>query len=62
VVYDVKRYMCHKVRLVAGGDMDEVPEDITASVSSLHGMQILILVAELNGTHLCAGDIGKVYL
>jgi len=35
VVYDVKRYMCHKVRLVAGGDMDEVPEDITASVSSL---------------------------
>ena len=39
VVYDVKHYMCHKVRLVAGGDMDEVPKDITASVSSLHGMQ-----------------------
>ncbi|MEL6802173.1 MAG: hypothetical protein AAFO91_00130, partial [Bacteroidota bacterium] len=62
-VFDVKHDLRHKARLVAGGHMTTVPKDTTySSVATLRSMRLVMLIAELNGMELNAGDVGNAYL
>ena len=62
-VFDVKHDLRHKARLVAGGHMTTVSKDTTySSVATLRSMRLVMLIAELNGMELNAGDVGNAYL
>ena len=62
-VFDCKQDMRRKARLVAGGHKTPDPEDpVYSSVAALRSLRIVILLAELNGLKIMAGDIGYAYL
>ena len=61
-VYTVKHDLRHKARLVAGGHMTPESNEAYSSVISLKSMRIAILVGEINGLKICAGDVGNAYL
>jgi Reverse transcriptase (RNA-dependent DNA polymerase) len=63
LVYDVKHDGRHKARLVADGNLTDIPLDSEYSgVVSLQGFQLILFSAELNGLQLWAPDIGNAYL
>jgi Reverse transcriptase (RNA-dependent DNA polymerase) len=63
MIYDVKHDGLHKARLVAGGHMTEVnTESVYYGVVSLHGIQLVIFLAELNHLELWGADVGNTYL
>lgn len=63
LIYDVKHDGRHKARLVADGHLTDVPDDsVYLSVVSLHGLCILLFLAELNGLKVWGTDIGNAYL
>ena len=62
-VYAVKHDLRHKARLVGNGSMTvALSEDAYSSVVSLKGMRMCVLLAELNGLKIMAGDVGNAYL
>ena len=63
LIYDVKHDGWHKARLVADGHLTDIPDDsVYSSVVSLHGLRILLFLAELNGLTVWGTDIGNAYL
>jgi hypothetical protein len=49
--------------MVANGHLTDIPlESVYSGVISLHGLQIVTFLAELNGLDLWATDIGDAYL
>jgi hypothetical protein len=62
-VFDCKQDLRHKARLVAGGHMTAPPRDsVYSGIVSLRSMQIVALLAELNGIEMQAADVGNAYL
>ena len=62
-VYDAKATGKRKGRLVARGDLTQVPaESVYAGVVSLRSMRLVVFLAELNGLKLWGADIGNAYL
>ena len=62
-VFDVKQDLRHRARLVALGNLTEVPKDSTYSgVVSLRSLRMCILIAELNDLKVQAADISSAYL
>ena len=62
-VYDVKHDGRHKARFVAGGHRTDTPVDsVYSSVTSLEGIRIITLIAELNDLSLWSTDVGNAYL
>ncbi len=62
-VFAVKHDLRRKARLVAGGHMTTAPNDEAySSVVTIKGMRICILLAEINGLKIMAGDVGNAYL
>src|SRR5687767_2171592 len=63
LVFDVKHDSRHKARLVADGHLTDIPVDsIYFGVVSLHGLRLIIFLAELNKLNLWSMDIGNAYL
>jgi Reverse transcriptase (RNA-dependent DNA polymerase) len=63
LVYDVKHDGRHKARMVADGHLKTVPVDsVYSGLVSLHGIRMLVFLAELNGLQTWSTDIGNVYL
>ena len=63
MVYAVKHDLRHKARLCARGDMTEPDkEQAYSGVVQLKSLRIALLIGELNGLKLCAGDISNAYL
>ena len=63
LVYAVKHDGCHKACLVADGHLTDVPiETVYSGIVSLHGIQLMIFLAELNSMKTWATDIGNAYL
>ena len=63
LVYAVKHDGRHKARLVAGGHLTDTPIDsVYSSVVSLHGIQLLTFLGELNNSKVWATDIRNAYL
>ena len=63
LIYDVKHDGRHKARLVADGHLTDIPVDsVYSGVVTLRGLRLLIFLAELNGLHTWATDIGNAYL
>ena len=62
-VFDVKHDGRHKARLVADGQLLDIPlESVYSGVVSLQGFRLVLFLAELNGLELWATDIGNAYL
>ena len=62
-MFDVKQDLRHRARLVALGNLTEVPKDSTYSgVVSLRSLRMCILIAELNDLKVQAADISSAYL
>ena len=62
-VYAVKHDLRHKARLVAGGHLTDPPKDsVYSGVVSLKSLRLALLIGELNGLQVMAGDIGNAYL
>jgi len=62
LVFDMKHDGWHKSRLVADGHLTDVPLDsIYSGVVLLHGMYLLVFLAELNDLDVWATDIGNAY-
>jgi hypothetical protein len=62
-VFDVKNDLRHRARLVALGNLTEVPKDSSYSgVVSLRSLRMCILIAELNDLKVQAADISSAYL
>ena len=62
-VFACKHDLRHKARLVANGSMTEAQsEDAYLSVVLLKGLRMCVLIAELNGLKIMAGDVGNAYL
>jgi hypothetical protein len=63
LIFTVKHDGRHKSRLVADGDLTNVPIDsVYFGVVSLRGLRLLMFLAELNGFETWATDIGNAYL
>ena len=63
MVYDVKHDLKRKARLVADGNLTQVPIDsVYSSVVSLRGLRLTIFLAELNQLELWCTDVGNAYL
>ena len=63
LIYDVKHDSRHKARLVADGQLTDIPDDsVYSSVVSLRGLQILLFLAELNGLEVWRTNIWITYL
>ena len=63
LIYDIKHDGRHKARLVADGHLTDIPVDsVYSGVVTLRGLRLLIFLAELNGLHTWATDIGNAYL
>lgn len=63
MVYDVKHDLRRKARLVADGNLTQVPVDsVYSSVVSLRGLRLTIFLAELNQLELWCTDVGNAYL
>ena len=53
----------HKSRMIADGDLIDVPLDsVYSGVVSLRGLRLVVFLAELNGLETDATDIGNAYL
>ena len=62
-VYDVKHDGRHRARLVADGNLTEIPlESVYSGVVSLRGFRLALFLAELNGMEAWATDISSAYL
>jgi hypothetical protein len=63
LVFDVKHDGRHKARLVADGQLTEIPlEPVYSGVVSLKGFRLTVFLAELNHLQLWATDVGNAYL
>ena len=63
IVFDVKQSLEWIARVVARGDMTDLPhEALYSGVASLQRLCIVCLFAELNGLKLTGGDIRNTYL
>ena len=63
MVYDVKHDGRHRARLVANGQLTDIPIDsVYSGVVSLRGFRMLLFLAELNGLPIWATDIASAYL
>jgi hypothetical protein len=63
LIFAVKQNGRHKSRVVADGHLTDVPIDsVYSGVVSLHGLRLLVFLAELNGLQTWATDIGNAYL
>ena len=63
IVFDVKRPLKQKARIVAHGDVTDPPREAAYSgVASLQSLRIVCLLTELNGLKLTGGDVGNAYL
>ena len=63
IVFDVKQSLKRKARIVAHGNMTDLPrEAVYSGVTFLRSLHIVCLLAELNGLKLTGGDIGNAYL
>ena len=63
MVYDIKHDGRHKARLVADGQLTEVPLDsVYSSVVSLRAIRMVTFLAELNDLDLWGTDVGNAYL
>ena len=63
MVYAAKYDGHHKARLVANGNLTEVPVDsVYSGVVSLRGLCIMRFLAELNGLDTWSTDISCAYL
>ena len=62
-VFDVKHDGRHKARLVADGNLTEVPlTSVYSGVASLRGIRLVLFLAELNGLESWNTDIRNAYL
>ena len=62
-VFDIKHDGRHRARLVADGNLTEVPlESVYSGVVSLRGFRLVAFLAELNELEFWATDIGSAYL
>jgi hypothetical protein len=62
-VFDVKHDGRHKARFVADGNLTDLPlDDVYSGVVSIRGIRLVIFLAELNGLHMLATDVGNAYL
>ena len=62
-VFDIKHDGRHRARLVADGNLTEVPlESVYSGVVSLRGFRLVAFLAELNDLEFWATDIGSAYL
>ena len=53
----------YKARYVAGGHLTNPPlEDVYSGVVSLRSLQLIFVLAELNGLKLYQADVGNAYL
>ena len=63
IVFDVKQSLKWKARIVARGDMTDLPrEAVYSGVASLRSLRIVCILVELNGLKLTGGDVGNTYL
>ena len=63
IVFAVKHDGRHKVRMVEGGLLTDVPLDsVYSGVVSLRGLRLVLFLAELNNLNTYATDIGNAYL
>ncbi|MEC8171189.1 MAG: reverse transcriptase domain-containing protein, partial [Candidatus Thermoplasmatota archaeon] len=63
LVYACKHDGRHKARLVANGNLTEVPVDsVYSGVVSIRGLKLMVFLAELNGLEVWGTDIGNAYL
>ena len=63
IVFDVKQSLKQKARIVARGNMTDLPhEAVYSGVASLRSLCIVYLLAELNGLKLTGGDVRNAYL
>ena len=63
MVYDVKHDLRRKARLVADGNLTQVPLDsVYSSVVSLQGLRLTLFLAELNQLETWCTDVGNAYL
>eukprot|EP00980_Cylindrotheca_fusiformis_P001081 scaffold304_cov98-Cylindrotheca_fusiformis.AAC.1 len=63
LVFAVKHNGRHKARLVANGNLTDIPsESVYSGVVSLKSLRIVTFLAELNGLELWATDVGNAYL
>ena len=62
-LFDVKHDGQHKARYIAGGHLIDPPLDsIYSGVVWLCSLRLMTFLAELNGLHLYAADVGNAYL
>ena len=62
-VFDVKHDGRFRARVVANGNLTEVPlESVYSGVVSLRGLQTILFLSELNGMTPWATDISSAYL
>ncbi len=62
-VFDVKQDGRRRARLVADGNLTNVPLDaVYSGVVTLRSVRIIAFIAELNGLSLWGTDIGSAYL
>src|SRR5687767_13570290 len=63
LVFAVKHNKCHKAQLVADRHLTDIPSNsVYFGVMSLHGLHLIIFLAELNSLKLWSTDIGNAYL
>ena len=63
IVWDVKHDGRHKARLVADGNLTEVPlSSVYSGVVSLRGVRLALFLSELNSLETWCTDIGNAYL
>ena len=63
LVYAVKHDGRHKERMVAYGNLTDIPMDsIYSGVVSLRGLRLVIFIAEMNDLETYATNIGNDYL
>jgi len=63
MIFDIKMDFTRKVRMVAGGHVTDVPENITyASVVSRETIRIALLLAALNGLEVKTADVLNAYI
>ena len=61
-VFDAKHDGRHKARLVADGNLTEVPlSSVCSDVVSLRGIRLVLFLAELNGLQSWGTDVGNAY-
>ena len=63
MVFDVKFDGQHKCQYVANGSItDELGDDIYSGVVGIDSVRIALLLAQLNGLQVCAGDVSCAFL